>query len=99
VSEVVYTVRMTLVRPRRRASLIRYLVRDHLPALRKQRGFLAARLGDCDGVLVAEYRVRTPQDLKRYFKSAAPALRADFLSRFGADVTMTREIQRVVAAL
>ena len=98
-SEVVYTVRITLSKPRRRAALVRYLVREHIPALRKQPGFLSARLGSSEGTLIAEYRVRTMKDLKRYFTSAAPALRADFLSRFGDDVTLTREIQRVLAKL
>jgi hypothetical protein len=90
---------MMLKRPRRRAALVRYLVRDHLPALRRQPGFLSARLGDCDGVLIAEYRVRSLRDLKRYFTCAAPTLRAEFLSRYGKDVKMMRQVQRVVAAL
>jgi hypothetical protein len=98
---VIYSVRLEVLDVRRRRALLRYLRTQHIPDLLAQRGFISAELRALDDstTLLVEYRVRTLKDLKRYFKSAAPALRADFASRFGPEtVRLSREIARPLAA-
>ena len=98
---VIYSVRLELLDARRRPALLRYLRMQHVPDVLAQPGFASAELRAIeDGTtLVVEYRVRSPKDLKRYFNSAAPTLRADFASRFGAEVVrVSREIARPIAA-
>jgi hypothetical protein len=96
---IVYRVRIEITRPERRAALIRYLRRQHLPDLLAQPGFRQAELRAVEGepTLIAEYRVASAQHLKRYLKSAAPALRADVQARFGDAIALSREISRPLA--
>lgn len=97
---MVYAIRIELVDPGARRALLGYLRRLHVPDLLRQRGFRSAELRALDdGALAIEYRVASLRDLKFYFNSSAPALRADFQARFGDRVRLSRSIARPIARL
>ena len=91
---IIYAVRIRIPRTIERTRVVRYLKREHVPALLRQPGFLSAevRSVDDDSVLIVEYRILGYRSLDRYLKSAAPALRADFTRELGDAVHVTREV-------
>jgi hypothetical protein len=94
---ILYSVTIKLVAPKRKKAILDYLRDDHIPALVRQPGFIGAELRQLErDVLVVDYRVLAPADLKRYLKYSAAGLRADFQARHGGEVELGRATSTVL---
>jgi hypothetical protein len=79
-------------------ALVGYMRDVHIPAIFETGCFESVRLErGFPGRFCASYCARRSDDLDRYLRDHAPALRAAFLARFPEGVTVARETWTEVA--
>lgn len=80
-------------------ALEEYMIQSHIPDIFTTGCFRRIRFSGASSVRFrTSYQADTPAELDRYLHDHAPRLRAEFLEKFPAGVTITREtwIQREV---
>jgi hypothetical protein len=79
------------VPPDAREAFVRFQTERHIPDVMASGCFVSAALEeDADGRFRASYEARTAEELERYLRDHAPALRADFAAHAPAGVRLTR---------
>jgi hypothetical protein len=75
------------------AAVEDHMRREHIPAILRTGCFQRIRFDQgSPAVFRTSYQARTPEDLNRYLRDHAPAMREAFQTLFPNGITLTREL-------